>query len=293
MAAMILQELESSINSTEGEERHAAANGWASLLPPASGTVSPSAAAGCYTAPIDHTCAGAGQYPEFTALMQRRDSCAGGSSTLHCASPSSAPAFSTGGPKFLCTSDDSSMPCGDAAAAAAAIVAAAPASGAPAVAANTRRGAAQANERRLRQKQADASNAKEQVASLSAKVASLQAKLDSQRGETSQLLARLADVTSKWQATVLENASLNAKNGELQAQLGEVQHAAAMVQRERDELRRALQQQPALCAQVQQQQHSRQMQLALLQQQQQQVAWAAPGEHGVHHAAGAAHWAQW
>lgn len=220
MAAMIMQELESSINSTEGEEHHAAANGWASLLPAASGTLSPSAAAGCYTAPIDHTCAGAGpiwtaspyavqqqhdlavtapaaagassdlaghsaasgctaaaaaapsssllhfsqhptaaglagmagcspvplllpcegQYPQFAALMQRRDSCAGGSSTLHCASPSSTPAFSAGGPHFLCTSDDSSMPCGDAAAAAA-IAAAAPAAGAPAVVANKRRGA--------------------------------------------------------------------------------------------------------------------------------------------------------
>jgi TolA-binding protein len=116
------------------------------------------------------------------------------------------------------------------------------------------------------------------------------------RCENSKLLGRLADITTKWQATVVENAALNAKNGEAQAQLGEMQHALAMMQRERDELRRALQQQqqqqPAMC----QQQQSRQMQLAMLQQQQQEVAWAPVdvGHNGVApHAAGAGHWAPW
>jgi hypothetical protein len=143
-----------------------------------------------------------------------------------------------------------------------------------------------------------------QVSALSSKCTALQVKVKSLRDDHSKLLGRLADVTSKWQATVVENAALNAKNGELQAQLGEVQHAVAMLQREREELRRMLQkQQPALCQQQQQQQqHSRQMQLAMFQQQQQQqqqqqVAWVPGAEHvhsGVlHHAAGAAHWAQW
>jgi predicted nuclease with TOPRIM domain len=85
---------------------------------------------------------------------------------------------------------------------------------------------------------------------ISSKCSALQDKVDAIRSENSKLLGRLADITTKWQATVVENAALNAKNGEAQAQLGEMQHALAMMQRERDELRRALQQQqqqPALC----------------------------------------------
>jgi hypothetical protein len=220
VAEMIMHQLESSINSTDEEEHHAAPASWAPLLPAASGNLSPSASAaagfgaptdavhmagpiwatslyasqqqqqlqqheyavpgsvapatsdlaghssasgsGC-TAAAPHagmftfaqhsaaaaaglagmTAAGAagtaapfllpgiGQY---TSLMQRRDSCAGGSSTMPCNSPSSAPA---GG--FLPASDDSSMPCGNDARAAAPSSTA----GAPAVAGNKRKAAAQ------------------------------------------------------------------------------------------------------------------------------------------------------
>jgi chromosome segregation ATPase len=147
----------------------------------------------------------------------------------------------------------------------------------------------QASQRRVRvQKQAAADTAKEQVTAMSSKCShQLQDKLDGMRAENSKLLGRLADITSKWQATVVENAALNAQNGDVQAQLGEMQHAVAMLQRERDELRRALQQQrPAQCQQ-------QQMQLAMLQQQQQQqVAWT-PVDHGHAHGAAAGQWAHW
>jgi hypothetical protein len=197
VAAMIMQELESDINSTEAEEQHAALASWTPLLPAASGNLPPSPAAG-YASPVDQTCRAApiwnnaslyavqqqhehaaaataalpgtllhfGQQmtaaslagitaagarasgaaavlpceAQFTALLQRRDSCAGGSSTLQCASPSSTPAFSAGG--FLSASDDSSMPCGNAAAAAVPVRGGS-AGMAAAAAANKRRAAAQ------------------------------------------------------------------------------------------------------------------------------------------------------
>jgi chromosome segregation ATPase len=93
------------------------------------------------------------------------------------------------------------------------------------------------------------------VSALSSKCASLQVTVDRLRDDHNKLLGRLADVTSKWQATVVENAALNAKNGELQQSLLAAQQAVAAMQREREELRCALQQQQqaALCQQQQQQ----------------------------------------
>ncbi|KAF8055484.1 hypothetical protein HT031_006743 [Scenedesmus sp. PABB004] len=110
-----------------------------------------------------------------------------------------------------------------AAAAAAAAPTAAPAcgGGAPRVAAAPRR----------RKRGADAVDLAAENAVLRHEAACQQAKLDDMRAAHASLLARLSDVTAKWQATVVDNARLHRDSGELAAQLAAATQRVQQLQR--------------------------------------------------------------
>lgn len=128
-----------------------------------------------------------------------------------------------------------------------------------------------------------------QLSSLCSKNAELQEKVAALRTDHSTLLHRLAHVTGKWQATVVENAQLNQENGRVSAQLAQLQHQLAMAQQEVQLLRHTMQQQQQQQP-MHHQQRCMQQQAVLMhqhcQQQQQQHAagvlevdvWAAAGE---------------
>ncbi|KAF8055470.1 hypothetical protein HT031_006729 [Scenedesmus sp. PABB004] len=83
-----------------------------------------------------------------------------------------------------------------------------------------RKQASQATQQRLRKRRRDdGAQTKQELSELADKAGALQARLDEMRAAHASLLARLSDVTAKWQATVVDNARLHRDNGELAAQL--------------------------------------------------------------------------
>jgi hypothetical protein len=62
-----------------------------------------------------------------------------------------------------------------------------------------------------------------QVTALLDQNSELQQRVDQQRCEHASMLGRMADVTSKWQATVAENARLNAALSAAKAEAAELQ----------------------------------------------------------------------
>jgi dynactin complex subunit len=63
----------------------------------------------------------------------------------------------------------------------------------------------------------------------------LQQRVDAQRSEHATMLARMADVTSKWQATVAENARLNAALSAAKSEAAELQQLLMQCQQQQQQ----------------------------------------------------------
>ncbi|KAF6250617.1 hypothetical protein COO60DRAFT_1705646 [Scenedesmus sp. NREL 46B-D3] len=81
----------------------------------------------------------------------------------------------------------------------------------------------------------DAQHLKGEVAAVLARNSELQQRLDEQRTEHGKTIVRMADVTAKWQATVAENARLNAALTAAKMEAAELQQLLLQCQQQQQQ----------------------------------------------------------